>query len=72
MRYMECGCGFRFKLGALPRRPFVACPNCGRRLPVRCEPMEFLARCEKCGRFIEKDALDVHCMVCSGKHIAHL
>ena len=72
MRHMECGCGQEFELETLPYRPFVECPNCGRRLPVHCDPAEFMNRCRKCGRFLEKDALDIHCLACSGKHVVHL
>lgn len=72
MRHMECGCGQEFELTTLPYRPFVECPNCGRRLPVRCDPAEFMNRCAKCGRFLEKDAIDIHCMVCSGKYVVQI
>ena len=72
MGRMECGCGQEFALEALPYRPFVSCPNCGRRLPVHCDPAEFMGRCRKCGRFLEEKDLDIHCLVCSGKNIVHI
>ena len=63
---VTCPCGYEVVLTTLPERPFVTCKDCGRRLPVRCDPGEFLDRCPKCGRFLEKDVLGIHVTVCSG------
>ena len=30
MKLMTCACGQSFTLAAIPQRPFVACPRCGR------------------------------------------
>lgn len=69
---MECGCGQEFEIEALPYRPFVECPNCKRRLPVHCDPAEFMNRCRRCGRFLDKDVIEIHCLACSGKHTVHI
>lgn len=73
MKHMVCGCGHQFDIKKLPKLPFVQCPNCNRRLPVQCEPSEFMKRCPACHRFIEQDIFDVHCLACSGRrHVRRL
>lgn len=66
MKRMECTCGKVFQLRYMPKRPFVSCPNCGRRLPVHCDIGEFKARCPKCGRFLDKEDLPLHELACTG------
>ncbi len=80
MKLMACTCGQSFTLVAMPHRPFVACPRCGRRLPVHCEPNEFMDRCAKCGRFLERGVLPIHAAGCTGdaetapetRHVQHV
>ncbi len=67
MKLMTCACGQSFTLAAIPQRPFVACPRCGRRLPVHCDPSEFMDRCPRCGRFLERDILAIHAAGCTGE-----
>ncbi len=62
----------KFEIKKLPRLPFVTCPGCGRRLPVRCDPHDFFKRCPVCGRYVEEDAFEVHCLGCTGKHIKYM
>ena len=67
MKRLRCRCGQELILTALPKRLFVECPNCGRRLPARFDPGEFQEKCPKCGRYMEKAALEIHLLGCSGK-----
>ena len=67
MRVMACGCGQSFTLAAMPQRPFVSCPRCGRRLPVHCEPNEFMDKCARCGHFIDRSVVAIHSACCMGE-----
>ena len=69
MLLVKCGCGQEIELEPLPYRPFVKCPNCGRRLPVPHDPSVAERRCAKCGELLDEDTKDIHCAVCSGKYM---
>ena len=66
MKHIECGCGQEIILVSDFYKPFIKCPNCGRRLPVHGRKTKFMKRCPKCGRYLEKDEYAVHCRYCSG------
>ena len=66
MKRINCPCGREVVLSHLPLKPFIECSICGRRLPVHADESEFLDRCPKCGRFMEKDVVNIHVAVCSG------
>ena len=60
MKRITCQCGQSILLKKMPRRPFITCPACGLRVPVHCDPSDFMKKCPKCGRYVEPEAFSIH------------
>ena len=65
MKVIKCPCGNQLTLSSMPERPFLECSQCGRRVPVHCDPSDFLNRCPRCGKYMERRDLGVHSLACS-------
>jgi Zn finger protein HypA/HybF involved in hydrogenase expression len=60
----HCNCGQALQAPAGSGGKLAACPACKHKLRVPLDPDAIMARCPKCGQYVEREAFDVHVEAC--------